>query len=177
MTGSRVDADEVLVRSVFEEHGRALLAYATKLLGDRQAAEDVVQEVLVRVWKHPEVLLNGRGSVRGWLLTVTRNVVIDRARAAGVRPREVVEPTRTPVAAPDHAGSVVDSMVLTEALSQLSDEHREVLVELYFKGSSVREASDALEIPAGTVRSRCFYALKLLRQGCGMSVMLGKDEV
>src|SRR3954464_3392388 len=84
-------ADEALIRSLYEEHGRALLAYATRLTGDRATAEDVVQETLVRVWKNPDVLVNGRGSVRGWLLTVVRNIVIDRARARSSRPAEVTD--------------------------------------------------------------------------------------
>src|SRR2546430_1955690 len=67
-------ADEALVRSLFQEHGRAMLAYATQLTRDRAAAEDVVQEALVRAWRHPDSLDSSKGSVRGWLLTVVRNI-------------------------------------------------------------------------------------------------------
>src|SRR5882724_2910718 len=84
--------DEALVRSLYEEHGRSLLAYATRLTGDHAAAEDVVQETLVRAWRHADDLENGKGSVRGWLLTVARNIVVDRARARASRPQEVEEP-------------------------------------------------------------------------------------
>src|SRR5690349_9874368 len=84
-------SDEALIRTLYEEHGRALLAYATRLTGDRAAAEDVVQETLVRAWKHAEDLVEGRGSVRGWLLTVARNIVTDRVRARAARPTEVPE--------------------------------------------------------------------------------------
>src|ERR671917_1513976 len=83
--------DEALVHAVYSEHGRAMLAYATRLLGDRAAAEDVVQEALIRAWRHPEVLTNGKGSIRGWLLTVVRNLVTDRQRARAARPAEVAE--------------------------------------------------------------------------------------
>ena len=61
--------DEEMARTIFAEHGRAMHVYATRLLGDAAAAEDVVQEALIRIWRHPEVLTNGQGSVRGWLLT------------------------------------------------------------------------------------------------------------
>jgi RNA polymerase sigma-70 factor (ECF subfamily) len=160
----QADADEALVRSLYEEHGRALLAYATRLTGDRAAAEDVVQETLVRAWKHPEVLVNGKGSIRGWLLTVARNIVTDRARAKAARPVEVAESPATPPIERDHADSVVDSMVVMEALDQLSGHHRDVLVELYFRGRSVTEAADVLGIPPGTVKSRSHHALRALRE-------------
>src|SRR5882724_7640748 len=84
----RVDGED-LIRSLYLEHGRSLLAYATRLTGDQAAAEDVVQETLLRAWKHAAALINGTGSVRGWLLTVARNIVTDRVRARAVRPYEV----------------------------------------------------------------------------------------
>lgn len=162
--GPQSSAGEALVRSVFQEHGAALLACATRLLADRQAAEDVVQETLVRAWRNPEVLVNGKGSVRGWLLTVTRNLVIDRTRARDARPPEVGDPSEGTQPTGDHAESVVNSMVLLEALERLSSEHRDVLIETYFKSSSVAQAAEALGIPPGTVRSRSYYALRTLRE-------------
>src|SRR5256886_6429283 len=108
----RESSDEALIRSLYEEHGRSLLAYATRLTGDRAAAEDVVQETLLRAWKHAEAMVNQRGSVRGWLLTVARNIITDRARARASRPTEVAETPGTGPVAGDHADNVVNSMVV-----------------------------------------------------------------
>ncbi len=157
-------ADEALIRSLYQQHGRALIAYASRLMPeDRSGAEDVVQETLLRAWRNPESLFNGRGSVRGWLFTVARNVVIDRVRARAARPGEVAEtPYNRPIEA-DHAQGVVDSMVLMEALELLSPEHRQVLMEIYYHGRSTTEAAEHLRLPVGTVKSRTYYALRVLR--------------
>ena len=160
-------SDEALIRALYEEHGRALLAFATRLTGDSAAAEDVVQETLIRAWRNTEALSNGKGSVRGWLLTVTRNIVTDRYRARAARPTEVAEvpeKASAPSVQQDHADAVVDSLVLLEALDQLSPDHRDVLVEIYYRGNSVAQAAGRLGIPEGTVKSRVHYALKSLRE-------------
>jgi RNA polymerase sigma-70 factor, ECF subfamily len=162
---------EGLITALYHEHGRSLLAYATRLTNDRAAAEDVVQETLLRAWRHPEVLVNGQGSVRGWLLTVARNIVVDRARARSARPPEVPEQATTATAAPDRPEDVVDSIAVLGAIEQLSAEQRSVLVELYWRGSSVAEAAQRLSVPAGTVKSRAYYGLQSLRgiMGSGAS--------
>ena len=175
--------DEALIAAVYREHGRAMLAYATRLLGDRAAAEDVVQEALIRAWRHPEVLTNGKGSIRGWLLTVVRNLVTDRQRARAARPTEVADTAAD--AAPggavrDHADRVVASVTVLEALEGLSDDHRGVLHQLYFQGRSLRETATALGIPAGTVKSRSYYALQALRRSLnhsGTADVMGDEGV
>ena len=140
-----------------------MLAYATRLLGDRASAEDVVQEALIRAWRNPQVLTNGKGSTRGWLLTVVRNLVIDRARARASRPAEVAEDPDTHPAQRDHADLVATSVTVHAALSQLSPEHRVVLEKLYLEGRTLGDAASVLGVPTGTVKSRSYYALRALR--------------
>ena len=169
--------DEALVQAVYREHGRAMLAYATRLLGDRAAAEDVVQEALIRAWRHPEVLTNGKGSIRGWLLTVIRNLVTYRARARAARPTEVAETDATPAVERDHADRVVASVTVLEALEGLSDDHRGVLDQLYFQGRSLGETASVLGIPTGTVKSRTYYALQALRRSLNREGSLNVNVV
>lgn len=158
--------NEALVHAVYSEHGRAMLVYATRLLSDRAAAEDVVQEAVIRAWRHPDVLTNGRGSVRGWLLTVVRNLVIDRVRARDARPPELGEDISQLEHGPaerDHADAVAASVTVHRALDGLSPEHRAVLEQVYLHGRSLDEAAAVLGVPKGTVKSRSFYALRSLR--------------
>ncbi|MEU9954850.1 sigma-70 family RNA polymerase sigma factor [Streptomyces sp. NPDC050982] len=177
--GPQATSHEALIRTLYAEHGKALLAYATRLTGDRASAEDVVQETLIRAWRHPEVIANPQGSLRGWLLTVARNIVTDRYRAKAARPNEVAETeTVTPVHR-DHSEEVVDSVVMMDALNQLKPEHRDVLVEIYYRGRTASEAAGRLGIPEGTVKSRAHHALKALRKlytpsNPGSALKLGK---
>jgi RNA polymerase sigma-70 factor (ECF subfamily) len=94
---------------------------------------------------------------------VARNIVTDRARARAVRPAEVADVEDRPPIEGDHSDAVVNTMVVLAALDKVSPEHREVLVELYYRGRSVNEAAKELGVPPGTVKSRSYYALRALR--------------
>jgi RNA polymerase sigma-70 factor (ECF subfamily) len=157
-------ADDELLRALWAEHGGPLLAYATRLTGgDRHRAEDIVQETLLRAWRHPEALAADRGSPRPWLCTVARNIAVDQHRSRRARPPEAGADALSLVAVPDDADRVLETWIVADALRTLSAEHREVIVETYYLGKSVAEAAAALRIPAGTVKSRTYYALRALR--------------
>jgi len=156
-------SDAELMRALHDQHARALWSYAVHLTGgDRARAEDVVQETMLRAWKHPQVLDQSEGSARAWLFTVARRIVIDDWRTSRSR-HEVVtaEPPELQVA--DPTAGTADAAVVTAALRQLSIEHRQVILECYYRGSSVAEAARRLGVPEGTVKSRAHYALRALR--------------
>jgi RNA polymerase sigma-70 factor, ECF subfamily len=158
----RLDATDL--DRLFSEHGRALLAYVTRLTGDREWAEDVTQETLLRAWTHPAAMSRTRGDPRPWLLTVARNVVRDQVRARSARPQEVggqlLESLDSGV---DDLDDVLQSWVVGDCLAALSPDHRAVLVETFYQGRSVRQAAAVLGVPEGTVKSRTYYALRALR--------------
>ncbi|WP_455359664.1 sigma-70 family RNA polymerase sigma factor [Streptomyces sp. SYSU K21746] len=158
--------DERALAELQREHGTALFGFLLGLTyGDRQRAEDLVQETLVRAWQHPEALESDHESMRPWLFTVGRRLAIDARRARQARPSEVGADALEQSASPeDHMTRSVTVLDVREAVRALSPEHRDVLVQVYFRGRSVAEASEALRIPPGTVKSRSHYALRTLRK-------------
>jgi RNA polymerase sigma-70 factor (ECF subfamily) len=157
-------AQDTALRALYEQHAGPLFAYALRLTaGDRGRAEDIVQETLLRAWRHPQALDPERGPVRSWLFTVARNVAVDAHRARRARPTEVGDDALAVVPAVDEIEQALVRWLIADAMSTLSLEHRAVLVETYYRGRSVAEASATLGVPAGTVKSRTFYALRALR--------------
>jgi RNA polymerase sigma-70 factor (ECF subfamily) len=148
---------------LYAEHGGALHRYAMHLTGgDAQRAEDLVQETMVRAWRHPEALADR--PARPWLFAVARNLAVDAHRARQSRPSEVVgQSAFDSLPAHDDADRTLESWAVAEALASLRPDHRTVIVETYYRGCSVAEAAATLGIPPGTVKSRTYYALKALK--------------
>ncbi|WP_426565398.1 sigma-70 family RNA polymerase sigma factor [Angustibacter sp. McL0619] len=183
-----------IIARLFAEHGGAVLGYATRLTGDRYLAEDVVQEAMIRAWRHRDNVQPQPAVQRAWLLTVVRRIVIDQARARAARPALVSSPVtddrvehnaarfrgRRGDEGPDFVSQIADAQFLDSLLSRLSPAHREVIVEVYYRGRTVTEVADELGIAVGTAKSRCFYALRAVRdmiQGQGCEVDLRPELV
>jgi RNA polymerase sigma-70 factor (ECF subfamily) len=151
-----------LLRALHDEHSPALWRFVLRLTGDRQLAEDVVQEALLRAWKHPEILAQGESAARSWLYTVARNIVIDDRRSARHNNEygtdEVPERAST-----DRSDAVLDSWLVSDALADLSYDHRAVIVHAYYGGRTVTEIAEILAVAPGTVKSRMHYGMRALK--------------
>jgi RNA polymerase sigma-70 factor, ECF subfamily len=161
-------ADEAAIGQLWQLHGATLHRFALKLtFGDHHRAEDIVQETFLRAWYYPEIVGTGRAPIRGWLFTVTRRIAIDmwRARSRSAAAEESLEDRHAEIADPVQAiERAVDAVDVQAALDRLTPEQREVITEIYVRGHSVGETADILGIPEGTVKSRSYYAMRLLRQ-------------
>jgi RNA polymerase sigma-70 factor (ECF subfamily) len=152
-----------LLGVMMTEHRDGLVAFAEKMLGDHGLAEDIVQETAIRAWRNIDRLAGTERSVRGWLYTVTRNLVIDWVRKPHHR-REFVGATYDdPDSGADGTDVVHDTLEVTPLLRELSPEHRAVLAHIYGCDRTIRETADILGVPTGTVKSRRHHALRRLR--------------
>jgi len=158
------DTEVALMQQLHDEHAAALWSHCLRLTGrDRARAEDLMQETFLRAWRHRSVLAGPRPAVRAWLLTVSRNIVIDEWRTRRFRSELSVADVPEAGEQDDRTDELLQSWVVAEALTKLSDEHRAVLLECYYRGRPVAEAAQRLGIPEGTVKSRTHYALRALR--------------
>lgn len=152
------------IEQLHAEWAGALYLYAWRRLGDREAAEEAVQDTLVRAWRHADRFDPERGSLPGWLFTIARNITTDRVRRRGARPREVapIVDDDAPLTDAD-VDRALEAWQLAEALHGLSPEHREAILEVHYLGFTVREAAARHDLPVGTVKSRLYYGLRALR--------------
>jgi RNA polymerase sigma-70 factor (ECF subfamily) len=151
------------------EHSAVLRRYLLRYTsGDREAAEDLLQETMIRAWRHLASVPSETARARRWLFTVARNAAIDSLRARSSRPHEVnlLELTAPPPAE-DTTETVVALESTRDAVKSLSDEHRAVFSELYVRGRSPGETAEILGVPVGTVKSRAHCALRSLRHRMG----------
>ncbi len=167
----RGDADAFEV--IYERHSTVAYSLAFRLLGDRQAAEDLVQDAFLAVWRGAASYASNRGSVRTWLLSILHNRGVDRLRTLGAMARrqdalEQVELRRPD--APDAATLGVEQAMagsVRDELGSLPAEQHEVLRLAYYGGFTHHEIAEMLSLPLGTVKSRMRLGLERLRRGLG----------
>ena len=158
------DGDTALMEQLQAEHAAALWRFCLRLVNnDRGRAEDVLQETLLRAWRHRTVLEGTPAAVRAWLYTVARNIVIDEWRSHRNRVETPVAEVPDDRSQDDVTDQLLLSWVVADALTRLSPDHRAVLLQCYYRGRPVSEAARLLGVPEGTVKSRTHYALRALK--------------
>jgi RNA polymerase sigma-70 factor (ECF subfamily) len=160
--------EEEALAEVYRRHAGAVYGLARRVLWDSPLAEEVVQEVFLRLWSQPDRFDAERGSLRSFLLTQAHGRAVDLLRAEGSRrQREEREARETAEAGYDVEREVWDLTVADQvrrAVSELPPEERKAIELAYFGGHTYREVAVLLEQPEGTVKGRIRAGLKRMHE-------------
>lgn len=151
------------MRSAYAAHGAELYGYAYRRLGDRQSAEEAVQETFIRAWRAADRFDARAGTLRGWLFAILRNVAVDLLRARAARPQSAEVDVAELQIPYDTTDRVLAGWQVEEALRRLSPAHREAIVETILRDRPYAEVATRFGVPEGTLRSRVYYGLRALR--------------
>jgi RNA polymerase sigma-70 factor (ECF subfamily) len=162
------DQDSEAFASLYDRHGRAAYSLAYRMLGNRQAAEDLVQDAFLKIWRAAGSYRAERGSVRTWTLSIVHNRGIDHLRSTASRRRtqDRIEATAARSQPSDAFAETWRSSQreqVREALNTLPAEQLKILELAYFSGYTHTEIADLLELPLGTVKGRMRLGLRKIR--------------
>jgi RNA polymerase sigma-70 factor, ECF subfamily len=164
--------DLVAFRALYDRYGNLVYSAALRVVRDAQVAEDMVQEIFLRIWRKPESYVAQRGRFVTWLTSVTRNRAVDEVRSRGRRFRhETASPEEQerelPASEQDDPALTAElsdqRRLILAALKQIPAEQREIIELAYFGGLTQQEIADRLSQPLGTVKTRIRLGMQKLR--------------
>jgi RNA polymerase sigma-70 factor, ECF subfamily len=144
---------------LYDRYERRLFGLGRRLLGDNGLAEELVQEVFVRLWRVAARFDPCRGTPSAFIFAIARNLAIDLSRRPSSRPLGELDPN---VEVDDHVDRLVAALTVRQALDCLSEKHRTIVEALYGRGERAVDVADQLDIPQATVRTRAFHGLRAL---------------
>ncbi len=169
--------NSIALEALYDRHGSTVLGLTLKIVGDRAAAEDVLQETFWRVWKSANTYQPQRGSFTSWLFRIARNLAIDVYRRRNVRPQvvldgdegaSVLDQTPDPdMDVAEQAQAALNHKQIRSVMSSLSGVQRQVIEMAYFYGMTRQEIAQATGEALGTIHTRARLALQKLREELG----------
>lgn len=163
----------IALEALYERYSSIVLGLTLKILGERGAAEDVLQETFWRVWKSAHTFQPQRGSFASWLFRIARNLAIDVYRRGNVRPQvlpdgdrlaSVEQVTDPEIDVAQQAQSAIENRQVRNAMSSLPREQKQVLEMAFFQGMTRQEISERTGEALGTIHTRARLALQKLRE-------------
>lgn len=185
LVAALIKGDESALRLLYDRHAGAIFRAALVRVGDRQLAEEILQDTYLALWNRAELFDARVGSLIGWLATIARNRSIDRLRALGRRPPPLplgwltgdsatqTEPAAAPTRANDPEVALEIGWISAEvgrALAEMPEMEREVITLAYYEELSQSEIAARLEWPLGTVKTRTRRALGRLRESLALAL-------
>lgn len=164
--------DEAALSTLYDRYAPIVLGVLTRIIGERPAAEEVLQEVFWRVWDKSASFDANKGKFKSWLFSIARRKAIDRVRRRKVRPQPMKSDSAELILSLQPSEANVSNAVeqtmlagtIRTALQALPAEQRQVIEMAYFQGKTRREIAAETAIPLGTIHTRARLALKRLRQ-------------
>lgn len=156
---------------IYDRYADALYGTLRRMLPDEAATRDVMQEGFVKVWNHADHYDPTKSTLFTWLLRILRNTAIDRLRSDKVRSDHKIQMASSAVSEVSNSFKP-EHLDVPELVAGLDPKYQDVIQALFFKGMTQQEASDALEIPLGTVKTRLKIALRELRNVFGEQQLL-----
>lgn len=156
-------SNEHAARTLYRTYADELYGFAVRRLRDPGGAEELVQDVFTRAWRHADSYDPARATVRTWLYGIARNAIIDAERHRARRPPLGPDETGESVSGEEPIEQAVLRWQIELALSRLTPEHRQVIHLAHFRGWTIAEIAASLHLAEGTVKSRTYYAVQNLR--------------
>jgi RNA polymerase sigma-70 factor, ECF subfamily len=158
---------EVALAEVYRRHGGAVYGLARRVLNNAAEAEDVAQEVFLRLWNQPDLLAPDRGSLRSFLLAQSHARAVDAVRSSSSRrqreTRDAMATAKTPYDIQHEAWDLALADQVATAMGTLPEEERRAIELAYFDGHTYREVATLLGQPEGTVKSRIRNGMRRMR--------------
>jgi len=167
LVASLKSGDQKAMAILYDNYSAALLGVIYRIIDDREAAEDILQEVFVKIWKSIASYDNTKGKLFTWLINIARNAAIDSTRAKNYNVKKQIQSIDNSVRSVNRQYNVttqIDHIGLKAIVEKLRPEYRVLVDKLYFEGYTQEEAAEELDIPLGTVKTRIRAAINQLRE-------------
>ena len=156
--------DHYALNLLYENYSDSLYGVILKVTRNEEIAEDALQETFVKVWKNAHKYDASKAKLFTWLFRIARNTAIDKLRSFNNRYHKEVQIDKSNVYILPGTNLNQDVLDIKEHVGRLEEKYRIVLNALFFEGMTQQEASDELEIPLGTVKSRLKIGLRELKK-------------
>ena len=164
--------DKEFVSLIYDHYADSLYGIIKRMVGEEPLAQDILQESFLKIWKNADQYDPKKARLFTWLLSVTRHTAIDKLRSAKIRASREIQIEDSNVYNLQTNNVIPQHMDIKDILADLDQKYREVIEVLFFQGLTQREASKALNIPLGTIKTRLKIGLRELREVFGDDTLL-----
>lgn len=158
------ERNDKAISLLYDNYGDTLLGVAKKVVRSDDLAQDVLQESFVKIWKKADTYDPSKAKLFTWLFRITRNTAIDKLRSANTKTDKEIQIDVSDVYTIGVESTKPELMDVQDHLDKIEEKYKIVLDALFFQGMTQQEASDELDIPLGTIKSRLKIGLRELRK-------------